>query len=81
MEKVVNEYGGNYGKLVDLVRCSIVVSSEEQLESVVRALVGSDEGDDQPAAFEVVRCKVGREGIRRRRRRRGCRLHTTTAVW
>ena len=38
VEKAVNEYGGDYGKLVDVVRGSIVVDTEDQLEAVAGAL-------------------------------------------
>ena len=33
-EKVANEYNGEYFQLVDAVRCSIVVDTEEQLMTV-----------------------------------------------
>ena len=51
-EKAVNEYDGDFSKLVDLVRCSIVVDMEDQLESVAGALL-----DTNAASYRVVRLK------------------------
>uniref|UniRef100_A0A7S4RW18 Kinesin light chain n=1 Tax=Ditylum brightwellii TaxID=49249 RepID=A0A7S4RW18_9STRA len=38
-EKVANDYGGDYSRLVDIVRASIVVADEDQLISVAEALL------------------------------------------
>ena len=37
-EKVKNEYGGDVNRLVDVVRCSIVVTTEDQLVGVADVL-------------------------------------------
>ena len=37
-EKTKNEYGGKFASLVDIVRCSIVVSTEDQLFSVANSM-------------------------------------------
>ena len=52
VEKAVNEYGGDYGKLVDVVRGSIVVDTEDQLEAVAGALM-----DATATSYRVVRLK------------------------
>ena len=52
VEKAVNEYDGDYSKLVDVVRCSIVVDTEDQLEAVARALL-----DANATSYRVVRLK------------------------
>ena len=46
-EKVENEYGGRFASLVDIVRCSIVVSTEDELLHVANAM----------ESLEVVRLK------------------------
>jgi len=38
VEKAKNELKGDFSRLVDVVRCSVVVFTEEQLESVAQAL-------------------------------------------
>ena len=43
LEKVTNEYDGNWSQLVDVVRCSIVVQTEAALESVARAMSASND--------------------------------------
>eukprot|EP00948_MAST-09A_sp_MAST-9A-sp1_P002170 g2170.t1 len=40
-EKVINEYGGNAARLVDVIRSSIVVESEDELNSVAKFLQSS----------------------------------------
>ena len=42
-EKVQNEYGDDWSKLVDVVRCSIVVQTEDALESVAQAMSASSD--------------------------------------
>lgn len=37
-EKATNEYNGEHARIIDCVRCSIVVDTEEQLMSVAKAL-------------------------------------------
>jgi len=63
-EKVTNEYGGEYDCVLDCVRCSIVVESEQQLQTAMSFL---SEGDvsllaqappaDAAGTFVVVRLK------------------------
>jgi hypothetical protein len=50
-EKAENEYAGDYSLLVDVTRCSIVCSTEEQLQSVAQALGKAGDG------VKVVRLK------------------------
>jgi len=42
-EKVANEYDGDWSLLVDVVRCSIVVQTEDALESVAQAMMASND--------------------------------------
>lgn len=43
LEKVMNEYGGDWSKLFDVVRCSIVVDDAEALQRVVALLCGTSD--------------------------------------
>ena len=58
-EKIENEYGGEARKLVDVVRCSVVVDREDELFAVAEALAGDGDISITPDgdAFEVVRLK------------------------
>ena len=44
-EKVKNEYGGKYYCIVDCVRCSVVVGTEEELMSVANDLIAAGASD------------------------------------
>jgi len=68
VEKATNELKGDFSRLVDVVRCSVVVFTEEQLESVAQALkkrlVDDNQEEEkqqyqqqQPAEIMVVRLK------------------------
>jgi len=63
VEKVTNELEGDFSRIVDVVRCSVVVVTEEQLESVAQALKKPIVFQLLPVAaeekreFEVVRLK------------------------
>jgi hypothetical protein len=52
-EKVSNEYSGDYAKLVDVVRCSIVVYTEEQMEDVAQSLSATK----SHIGYEILRLK------------------------
>lgn len=54
-EKAMNEYDGDFSRLVDLVRCSIVLFTEEQLAFVAKALAKTDA--DSNSDLVVVRFK------------------------
>uniref|UniRef100_A0A7S4SJ21 RelA/SpoT domain-containing protein n=2 Tax=Ditylum brightwellii TaxID=49249 RepID=A0A7S4SJ21_9STRA len=54
LEKIRTDYGGKNAKLLDIVRCSIIVHTEEELFGVAEALE-SESGEDD--AFRVIRCK------------------------
>jgi len=67
-EKARNEYHGEYGRIVDCVRCSIVVDTEQQLLDVSRQLANAsaplealaepaDSGCRGPARFVLLRLK------------------------
>ena len=52
LEKVENEYGGDWSQLVDVIRCSIVVQTEDALESVAKAMSNSND-----PRYKLVRLK------------------------
>ena len=61
-DKAENEYGGDFGKIVDVVRCSVVVNTEPQLFAVAKALdkarqQAEDQEDGKKVRFFVVRLK------------------------
>mmetsp|Transcript_3461 Transcript_3461/g.7850 ORF Transcript_3461/g.7850 Transcript_3461/m.7850 type:complete len:556 (+) Transcript_3461:74-1741(+) len=53
LEKIRSDYGGKNAKLLDIVRCSIIVHTEEELFKVAEALDNNTEEGD----FSVIRCK------------------------
>ena len=57
VEKIETEYGGKACLLVDMVRCSVVVDTEEQLISVAKALGGGAIRTAGGDVYEVVRLK------------------------
>jgi len=64
VEKAENEHKGDFSRIVDVVRCSVVVFTEEQLESVAQALKqrlvdvnNEEEEKQQQPEIVVVRLK------------------------
>ncbi|CAJ1950100.1 unnamed protein product [Cylindrotheca closterium] len=53
LEKIRSDYGGKNAKLLDVVRCSIIVHTEEELFKVAEAL----DNNTQQGDFTVIRCK------------------------
>lgn len=53
LEKIRSDYGGKNAKILDIVRCSIIVHTEDELFKVADALDNNKEEGD----FTVIRCK------------------------
>ena len=56
-EKIKNEYKGVVAKLLDVVRCSVVVDTEEQLEKFASLLADPDSCSKTGNKAEIVRLK------------------------